>query len=214
MTDMTDKAIAWMRFQKSLTPDKPFFMYFAPGATHAPHHVPKEWIEKNKGRFDGGWDKLREETLARQIALGVVPAGTKLAAKPEAIKDWDKLTADEKKLFARQMETYAGFGEYCDHEIGRLFDAVGEIGQLDNTLIFYILGDNGTSAEGGMNGMFNEMTYFNGVAETVPEMLKHYDDWGGPAPIRTWRPAGRSRAIRRSCGRSRCPPTTAAPATA
>jgi len=181
MTDMTDNAITWMKFQKALTPDKPFFIYFAPGATHAPHHVPKEWIEKNKGRFDGGWDKLREETLARQIALGVVPKGTKLAAKPEAIKDWDKLSADEKKLFARQMETYSGFGEYCDFEVGRLFDAIGETGQLDNTLIFYILGDNGTSAEGGMSGMFSEMTYFNGVQETVQEMLKHYDEWGGPS---------------------------------
>jgi arylsulfatase len=181
MTDMTNNAIAWMKFQKSLTPDKPFFTYFAPGATHAPHHVPKEWIDKNKGRFDQGWDKLREQTLARQIALGVVPPNTKLAAKPEAIKDWDKLSADEKKLFARQMETYAGFAEYCDHEIGRLFEAVGETGQLDNTLIFYILGDNGASAEGGANGMFNENTFFNGVEETLPEMLKHYDEWGGPA---------------------------------
>ena len=181
MTDMTDQAISWMKFQKSLTPDKPFFIYFAPGATHAPHHVPAEWIAKNKGRFDGGWDKLREETLARQIALGVVPKGTKLANKPEAIKDWDTLSADEKKLFARQMEVYAAFGEYADNEIGRLFDAVGATGQLDNTLIFYILGDNGSSAEGGMSGMFSEMTYFNGVTETVQDMLKHYDEWGGPS---------------------------------
>ncbi len=181
MTDMTDKTISWMKFQKALTPDKPFFIYFAPGATHAPHHVPKEWIEKNKGRFDKGWDALREETLARQIKLGVVPPGTKLANKPEAIQDWNKLSADEKKLFARQMEVYAGFGEYCDHEIGRLFDAISELGQMDNTLIFYILGDNGTSAEGGMNGMFSEMTYFNGVQETVEDMLKHYDEWGGPS---------------------------------
>ena len=104
MTDMTDKAIDWIKSQKSLTPDKPFFIYFAPGATHAPHHVPKEWIDKYKGKFDQGWDKMREETLARQIKLGVVPAGTKLAPKPKAIKDWDTLTADEKKLFARQME--------------------------------------------------------------------------------------------------------------
>jgi len=181
MTDMTDQAIGWMKFQKSLTPDKPFFIYFAPGATHAPHHVPKEWIAKYKGQFDEGWDKLREQTLARQISLGVVPKGTKLAGKPEAIKDWDKLSADEKKLFAHQMEVYAGFGEYADHEIGRLFDAIGETGQRDNTLIIYILGDNGTSAEGGMNGMFSEMTYFNGVHETVQDMLKHYDDWGGPS---------------------------------
>ena len=181
MTDMTNKAIGWMQFQKALTPDKPFFIYFAPGATHAPHHVPKEWIAKYKGKFDQGWDTLREETLARQIKLGVVPQGTKLAPKPEAIKDWNKLSADEKKLFARQMEVYAGFGEHTDTEIGRLVDAIKETGQLDNTLIFYILGDNGTSAEGGMNGMFSEMTYFNGVQETLQDMLKHYDDWGGPS---------------------------------
>lgn len=181
MTDMTDKAIAWMGYQKSLTPDKPFYMYFAPGATHAPHHVPKDWIAKYKGKFDGGWDKMREETLARQIKLGVVPAGTKLAPKPEAIKDWDKLTATEKKLFAHQMEIFAGFGEYTDTEIGRLVDAIGATGQLDNTLIFYIVGDNGTSAEGGMSGLYNEMTYFNQQAETVDEIMKHYDDLGGPS---------------------------------
>jgi len=180
MTDMTNQAIKWMRSVKSLTPDKPFFIYFAPGATHAPHHVPKEWIAKYKGKFDQGWDKLREETLARQIKLGVVPAGTKLTPKPEAIKDWNKLTADEKKLFTRQMEVFAGFGEYTDTEIGRLVDAIGDMGQLDNTLIFYIVGDNGASAEGGMSGLFNEMTYFNGVQETVQDILKHYDDLGGP----------------------------------
>jgi arylsulfatase A-like enzyme len=180
MTDMTDQAIKWMKFEKALTPDKPFFIYFAPGATHAPHHVPKEWIAKYKGKFDAGWDKLREETLARQIKLGLVQPGTRLANKPEAIQDWDKLTPDQRKLFARQMEVFAAFGEYADHEIGRLFNAVGDIGQSDNTLIIYILGDNGTSAEGGMNGMFSEMTYFNGVQETVQDMLKHYDDWGGP----------------------------------
>ena len=180
MTDMTNQAIHWMQYQKSLTPDKPFFIYFAPGATHAPHHVPKEWIAKYKGKFDQGWDKFREETLARQIKLGVVPPGTKLAPKPDAIKDWDKLTADEKKLFTRQMEIFAGFGEYTDTEIGRLIQAIEQTGQMDNTLIFYIVGDNGTSAEGGMNGLFNEMTFFNGVHETVQDILKHYDDLGGP----------------------------------
>jgi arylsulfatase len=180
MTDMTDKAIAWMQYQKSLTPDKPFFIYFAPGAVHAPHHVPKEWIAKYKGKFDQGWDKLREETLARQIKLGVVPAVTKLAPKPEAIKDWAALTADEKKLFAREMEVFAGFGEYADTEIGRLIAAIKATGQLDNTLVFYIVGDNGASAEGGMNGLFNEMSYFNGVQESIQDMLKHYDELGGP----------------------------------
>ncbi|MEX5282305.1 arylsulfatase [Nitrospira tepida] len=180
MTDMTNQAIKWMGYQKSLTPDKPFFIYFAPGATHAPHHVPKEWIAKYKGRFDGGWDRFREETLARQIKLGVVPPGTTLAPKPDAIKDWGQLTADEKKLFTRQMEIFAGFGEYTDAEIGRLIQAVEATGQMNNTLIFYIVGDNGTSAEGGMNGLFNEMTYFNGVQETVESILQHYDELGGP----------------------------------
>jgi len=180
MTDMTNQAIKWVQAEKSLTPDKPFFVYFAPGATHAPHHVPKEWIAKYKGKFDQGWDKLREETLARQIKLGVVPAGTKLAPKPEAIKDWATLSPDEKKLFARQMEVFAGFGEYADAEIGRLIQAIEATGQLDNTLIFYIVGDNGASAEGGMVGLYNEMTYFNGVHETVEDILKHYDELGGP----------------------------------
>jgi arylsulfatase len=178
--DMTDQAIAWVRFQQALTPDKPFFVYYAPGATHAPHHVPKDWADKYKGRFDQGWDKLREESLQRQIALGVAPGGTALAGKPEAIKDWDTLNADEKKLFARQAEVYAGFAEHTDHQIGRLVKAVEDLGKLDNTLFIYIAGDNGASAEGGMNGMFNEMTYFNGLPETVPDMLKHLDQWGSP----------------------------------
>lgn len=180
MNDMTNQAIKWTSAQKSLTPDRPFFTYFAPGATHAPHHAPQEWIAKYKGKFDQGWDKLREETLARQIKLGVVPPGTKLAPKPEAIKDWEKLSAAEKKLFARQMEIFAGFAEYTDYEIGRLIQAIEDLGQLDNTLIFYEAGDNGASAEGTMNGVFNESTYFNGVTETVPEILKHFDDLGGP----------------------------------
>ena len=180
MTDMTNKAIAWMQYEKSLTPDKPFFIYFAPGATHAPHHVPKEWIAKYKGKFDQGWDAMREEVLARQIKLGVVPQGTKLAPKPEAIKDWTALSADERKLFAHQMEVFAGFGEYADTEIGRLVQAIADTGQLDNTLVFYLVGDNGASAEGGMNGLYNEATYFNGVLETVPDILKHYDELGGP----------------------------------
>jgi arylsulfatase A-like enzyme len=180
-TDMTNRAIQWMSAQKSLTPDRPFFIYFAPGATHAPHHAPKEYIDKYKGKFDQGWDKLREETLARQIKLGVVPAGTKLAPKPEAIKDWDAVSSDEQRLFARQMEVFAGFGEHTDYEIGRLIQAIENVGQLDNTLIFYEIGDNGASAQGTMNGLFNEMTYFNGVPETVPEILKHFDDLGGPS---------------------------------
>jgi arylsulfatase len=180
MTDMTDEAAAWLKFQKALTPDRPFFMYFAPGAVHAPHHVPKEWIARWKGTFDMGWDKLREETLARQIEMGVVPKGTKLAPKAEAIKDWDALSADEQTLFKHQIEVYAAFMEYTDHEIGRLVQAIEDVGQLENTLIFYIMGDNGTSGEGGENGMFNEYTYFNRVPEKVGDMLKLMDTWGGP----------------------------------
>jgi arylsulfatase A-like enzyme len=180
MTDMTEQAIKWMRSVKTLAPDKPFFMYFAPGAVHAPHHVPKEWIAKYKGRFDAGWDTLREETLAKQIARGVVPRGTKLAPKPAFIKDWDSLSADEKRLFARQMEVFAGFGEYTDHEIGRLVQAVADQGQLDNTLVFYIVGDNGASAEGGAHGVFNEMSYFNGVPEPLELQLERIDQLGGP----------------------------------
>jgi arylsulfatase A-like enzyme len=180
MTDMTEKARAWIKYQKALTPDRPSFVYFAPGATHAPHHVPKAWIERWKGKFDQGWDRIREETLARQIAMGVVPAGTQLAPKPPAIKDWDKLSADEKRLFARQAEVFAAFVEHTDHEIGRMLAAFDEVGQADNTLVFYIAGDNGTSGEGGENGMFNEYTYFNGVQEKVEDMLKLIDKWGGP----------------------------------
>jgi arylsulfatase A-like enzyme len=180
MADMADKAVAWIKYQKALTPEKPSFVYFAPGATHAPHHVPAEWIAKWKGKFDQGWDKLREETLARQIKMGIVPAGTRLAPKPPAIKDWDKLSADEKRLFARQAEVYAAFADYTDHQIGRMLQAFEAVNQADNTLVFYIAGDNGTSGEGGENGMFNEYTYFNGVQERVEDMLKVLDKWGGP----------------------------------
>lgn len=177
-TDMTDRAIAWMNTQQSLTPEKPFYMYFATGATHAPHHSPKSYIEKYKGKFAQGWDKVREETLARQKKLGVVPENTVLAPKPEAIKNWDDLTADEKRLFERQMEVFAGFAEHTDYEIGRLVAALEERGELENTIFLYIVGDNGSSAEGGMIGMFNENTYFNGVQETLDMQLKKIDKLG------------------------------------
>jgi len=180
MTDMTNQAIAWVRFQQTMTPGRPFFAYFAPGATHAPHHVPKEWADKYKGKFDAGWDKYREEALARQIKLGVVPPGTKLAPKPAAIKDWNTLSADEKKLFARQMEVFAGFAEQTDYEIGRLVKALEDLGVMENTLLIYIAGDNGASAEGGAVGTSNEMTYFNGVQDTVADQLKKLDKWGSP----------------------------------
>ncbi|MCY2959049.1 MAG: arylsulfatase [Planctomycetota bacterium] len=178
--DMTDQAIKWVSSQQSLTPDKPFYMYFATGATHAPHHAPKEWIEKYKGEFDGGWDKLREETFARQKKLGVVPADAKLTPRPKEIPAWADMSADQKRLFERQMETFAGFAEHTDHEVGRLVEQLEAIGELDNTLFFYIVGDNGSSAEGGPEGTYNEMMALNGIVGKADQMMSHIDDWGGP----------------------------------
>ena len=180
LEDMTDKAISWIKFQQALSPDKPFFVYYAPGATHAPHHVPEKWIKRHEGEFEKGWDVMREEILARQIASGLVPKGTELTEKPSAIPDWKDLNEQEKTLFRHQVEVFAGYVEMADYEVGRLVSAIEEIGELDNTLIFFVYGDNGTSAEGGRNGMFSEMTYFNGVHEKVEDMLKVMDKWGGP----------------------------------
>ena len=177
-TDMTNQAINWVMAQQSMTPDKPFFVYFATGAVHAPHHVSKEWSDKYKGKFDKGWDQIRKETVTRMKSMGIIPENTNLAPKPKDIKDWKKLTKDERRLFARQAEVFAGFMEMTDHEVGRLIDAIEEIGELDNTLIFFVAGDNGTSAEGGFVGMYNEMTYFNGVEEKVEDLLPLIDDWG------------------------------------
>jgi arylsulfatase A-like enzyme len=181
MTDMTDRAIDWVRTQKALAADKPFFVYFAPGATHAPHHVPKEWADKYKGRFDDGWDALREATLERQKKLGVVPREAKLTRRHAEIPAWSDMPADLKPVLTREMEVYAGFLEYADNEIGRFVGAIGDLQILDDTLIFYIIGDNGASAEGTLHGTFNEMIPFNGAgAVETPEFLKqHIDQLGG-----------------------------------
>jgi arylsulfatase A-like enzyme len=180
--DMTDKAINWIGQEKALMPDKPFFIYFAPGATHAPHHVPKEWADKYKGKFDQGWDKLREETFARQKQLGVIPADCKLTPRHKEIPSWDDMPAALKPVLTRQMEVYAGFMEYTDHHVGRLFDTLKNFGILDDTLIYYIIGDNGASAEGTLNGTYNEMINFNGAAalETPEFLMSHLDKLGGP----------------------------------
>jgi arylsulfatase len=177
-TDMTDKAINWVSAQKTLTPEKPFYMYFATGATHAPHHVPKEWIAKYKGQFRDGWDKLREQTFARQKALGVIPANAKLTPRPKEIPAWDEMSDEQKRLFERQMETFAGFAEHTDHEVGRLVAQLEKIGALDNTLFFYIVGDNGASAEGGPEGTYNEMMALNGIVGKADQMMDHIDTWG------------------------------------
>jgi arylsulfatase len=181
--DMTDRAIAWIRSQKSLMPDKPFFVYFAPGATHAPHHVPPEWTAKYTGQFDAGWDKAREETFERQKALGVIPPDAELTARPAEVPAWDDMPDELKPVLARQMEIYAGFMEHTDHHIGRLIDAVEDLGILDDTLVILITGDNGASAEGTINGSFNELLMFNGAAALeTPEFLQaHIDEFGTPA---------------------------------
>jgi arylsulfatase A-like enzyme len=180
--DLTDKAIAWIRQQKALTPDKPFFAYFAPGATHAPHHVPKEWADKYRGRFDHGWDRQREVTFARQKELGVVPSDAELTRRHDEIPAWDDMDEELKPILARQMENYAGFLEHADHHVGRLIDAIAELGILDDTLVFLIIGDNGASAEGTPQGTFNEMISLNGMGalETPEFMAERLDQWGGP----------------------------------
>jgi arylsulfatase A-like enzyme len=179
--DMTDKAIKWARQQKALMPDKPFFMYFAPGATHAPHHVPKEWADKYKGKFDQGWDKLREETIARQKKLGVIPPDCRLTRRHPEIPAWDDMPDNLKPVLARQMEVYAGFLEHTDHQVGRLIDAIDDLGILDDTLICVIIGDNGASAEGSLQGTYNEMVPLTGFAHLeTPEFLNdHLDQFGG-----------------------------------
>jgi arylsulfatase len=181
--DLADHAIDWMRQQKALMPDKPFFAYFAPGATHAPHHVPTEWSDKYKGAFDDGWDALRERTFARQKELGVIPADAELTARPDEIPAWDDMPDELKPVLARQMEVYAGFMEHSDHHVGRVLDALADLEILDDTLVFYIVGDNGASAEGTVNGTFNEMLVFNGAAalETPEFLAARIGDLGTPA---------------------------------
>jgi arylsulfatase len=180
--DMTDQAIRWVHQQKSLMPDKPFFVYFAPGATHAPHHVPTEWSDKYKGKFDEGWDAIRPEILERQKALGVVPADAELTPRPEEIPAWDDMPEELKPVLARQMEVYAGFLEHTDYHVGRLLDALEDLGVLEDTLVYYIIGDNGASAEGTVNGTFNEMFVFNGAAalETPEFVASRIDEFGTP----------------------------------
>ena len=181
--DLADHACAWIRQQKALMPDRPFFAYFAPGATHAPHHVPKEWIDKYAGKFDDGWDAHRERTFARQKELGVIPADAELTARHDEIPAWDDMPDELKPVLARQMEVYAGFLEHTDHHVGRVIDTIADLGVLDNTIVYYIIGDNGASAEGTLNGAFNEMANFNGMAalETPEFMRAKMDEFGSPS---------------------------------
>ncbi|HKH92606.1 MAG TPA: arylsulfatase [Gemmatimonadaceae bacterium] len=182
MSDMTDKAINWIGQQKALAPDKPFFVYFAPGATHAPHHVPKEWADKYKGRFDKGWDALREETFARQKKLGVIPADADLTARHKEIPAWNDMPEALKPVLRREMEVYAGFLGFTDYHVGRLFDTLEKLHLMEDTLVYLIIGDNGASAEGTLNGTFNEMINFNGASalETPEFLMERLDKLGGP----------------------------------
>lgn len=179
--DMTDKAIRWMRYTKSVAPQKPLAMYFATGAAHAPHHAPKEWRAKFRGKFDAGWDAIREQTYRRQIEMGLIPKDTKLTPRPEWVKAWDSLSDDEHKLYTRLMENFAAFLAYTDAEVGRFLDAIRALPDGDNTLIFYIVGDNGASSEGGMEGTINEVKSLSGFPTPLKDTLKHLDEIGGPS---------------------------------
>jgi arylsulfatase len=178
-TDLADEAIAHMNRLNATAPDKPFFVYYVPGGTHSPHQPKKEWVEKFKGEFDTGWNAMREQIFANQKKLGVVPANAELTPWPGKLPKWEKLTADEKKLYAREAEVFAAYVAYTDHEIGRVIQAVEDMGKLDNTLVIYISGDNGTSAEGTTRGTPNQMTAYNAILDLpVKEMMRAYDAWG------------------------------------
>jgi arylsulfatase len=178
---MADKAIAWLRNHQAVAPQKPFFIYYATGTAHAPHHAPNDWIAKYKGRFDGGWDRVREQTLARQKRAGIVPSGTRLAPRPKEIPAWDSLPLEQAKIAARMMEVYAGALTHADHQIGRLIDAIAETGRLDDTLVIYIMGDSGASAEGSLRGTTNELAAAaNGVPETTQYLVAMMKELGGP----------------------------------
>jgi arylsulfatase len=181
--DLADHTIAWVRQQKALAPDRPFFVYYAPGATHAPHHVPKEWADKYKGKFDQGWDKLREETFARQKKLGVIPKNCELTKRHAEIPAWDAVDKKMKPVICRQMEVYAGFMEQTDHHVGRVIDALADLGILDDTVIYLIIGDNGASAEGSLQGTFNEMVTLGGFGalETAESLIPRLDEFGSPS---------------------------------
>ena len=181
-TDMADEAIKYLNQLDAAAPDKPFFLYYVPGGTHSPHQPTKEWIAKFKGKFDMGWNAMREQIFANQKRLGVIPASTRLTPWPDSLPNWDTLPAENKKLFAREAEVYGAYVAYTDHEIGRVIQAVADLGKLDNTIVIYIEGDNGTSPEGSLVGTPNQLTVFNGIAEIpVAAQMKAYDAWGSAA---------------------------------
>ena len=177
--DMADKTIEWLHGVRAQDPDKPWFVYFSTGCSHAPHHVPKQWADKYRGRFDHGWDRLREEVFERQKRLGVVPADAELTPRNEAFPAWDSLDEEQRRLYARQMEVYAGYSENADHNVGRVLDAIEQMGELEDTLVIWIWGDNGSSMEGNLTGSFNELTMQNGIPLTPEQQLALVQRYGG-----------------------------------
>ena len=200
MTDMTDRAIARMKFSKSVAPGKPFFMYFAPGAMHAPHHVTAEWRDRFAGAFDMGWEAYREQVFARQKAMGIVPPDTRLTSRPEWVPAWDTLGDEQKAVYNALFENYAGYFAFTDHEIGRLLDAVKELPDAENTMVIYIVGDNGASSEGGPDGTLNEIMNLNGIPSSIEDIMANLDKLGGPQSSH-YPSAGPGPGTRRSSGR-------------
>ena len=177
--DLTDKAVEWLHAVRAQDAGKPWFMYYSTGCAHAPHHVEKEWADRYKGVFDDGWDAYREKTLQRQKKLGLVPEDAELTPRPELFPAWDSLDEESKQLYVRQMEVFAGYSENADWNVGRLLDALEEMGDLEDTLVFYIWGDNGSSMEGTITGSFNEMTFLNGVVLDPKQQLELIQQYGG-----------------------------------
>lgn len=192
--DLADKAIEFIQDAHVNAPEKPFFLYYATGAGHAPHHVEPEWIEKHKGKFDMGWDAYRKVVFERQKEMGILPAGAELSAHDPDVPEWDSLSDEAKKMYAHQMEVYAAFIEQTDYHFGRIIEFLEMLGELDNTIVV-VISDNGASAEGGVHGTFNETLFFNGVEETLEDNLEHYDEWGSPNTFPTTRGAGPGPAI-------------------
>jgi arylsulfatase len=180
LADMTDEAIAWTNNVRAANPGKPWFNYFSTSGVHAPHQPPKEYRDKYKGKFDYGWDKQRELTHARQLEMGIIPKGTRLTPRDQGIPSWDTRSSDEKKVYTRLMENYAGYMEYTDHQVGRLIDSLAATGELDKTLVMYVVGDNGASAEGGLEGTFSELASLIGVQLGLESTIKRIDEIGGP----------------------------------
>ena len=211
--DLADECMGWIRQQKAIAPDRPFMAYLAPGAAHAPHQPPLDWRGRNAGRFDMGWDKYREIVHDNQLKAGVIPAGSKLTERPEQIPSWDSQPEEHRKLFALQAENYADFLEHTDYEVGRVVDAIEKLGELDNTLVIYIMGDNGSSAEGSLVGTPNEIMNLNGCSRRSSRPWASWTNGACPEHRRTMPSAGPGRAIRRSSGRSRSLRISAARAT-